>query len=201
MDLTPKQRAVYEYLKDYRRQHGMPPSYEEIRQEFDFASLNSARKHLQQLHRKGYIRSPWQNQKRALEIVDRDPQPKAAELPLLGMVSAGRPLEAPELLESVEVPESMLRRGKHFALRVRGDSMIEDGIHTGDILVVQQQERAEVGQTVVALVEGEATVKRFYRQGDKIELRPANPNYTSLIVDDRLVEVRGVVVGLMRKFA
>jgi repressor LexA len=200
MDLTPKQRAVLFFLKDYRREHGMPPSYEEIRREFGFASLNSARKHLLQLHRKGFIRSPWKNQKRALEIVERDETPKAATLPLLGAVVAGVPVESEELPDTVDVPESLLRRGEHFALRVTGDSMIDDGIHEGDLLVVQQRETADPGQTVVALVDGEATVKRFYRQGDQIELRPANERYTPILADAASVQLRGVVVGLVRSF-
>lgn len=200
MDLTPKQRAVLQFLKDYRREHGMPPSYEEIRQEFGFASLNSARKHLLQLHRKGFIRSPWKNQKRALEIVEREERPVAAKLPLLGTVVAGRPLDSEQVEDEVDVPESLLRRGEHFALRVRGDSMIDDGIHDGDLLVVQRRDTADTGQTVVALVDGEATVKRFYRQGQKVELRPANQSFEPIVVDPAAVQVRGVVVGLMRSF-
>jgi repressor LexA len=201
MDLTPKQRAVLQYLKDYRREHGMPPSYDEIRQEFGFASLNSARKHLLQLHRKGFIRSPWKNQKRALEIVEEETTPRAAALELLGTVVAGTPLESDEVSESVDVPESMLGRGEHFALRVRGDSMIGDGIHDGDLLVVQRRGDAEVGQTVVAVVDGEATVKRFYLQGERVELRAANERYAPIIAEPESVQVRGVVVGLMRKYA
>jgi repressor LexA len=201
MDLTPKQRAVLHFLKDYRREHGMPPSYEEIRREFGFASLNSARKHLLQLHRKGFIRSPWKNQKRALEIVDRDEAPRAAKLPLLGSVIAGVPVDSEEIPDTVDVPESLLRRGEHFALRVTGDSMVDDGIHEGDLLVVQQSATAKPGQTVVALVDGEATVKRFYRNGNQIELRPANDRYTPILADAASVEVRGVVVGLVRSLA
>ena len=201
MDLTPKQRAVLQYLKDYRREHEMPPSYEEIRRDFGFASLNSARKHLLQLHRKGFIRSPWKNQKRALEIVEAAEAPRAAALPLLGTVAAGKPILSEEVEGTIEVPESMLRRGEHFALRVRGDSMVEDGIRDGDLLVVQRREEAEVGQTVVALVDGEATVKRFYRQGEKVELRPANERFSPIVAEPSSVRVEGVVVGLVRNFA
>jgi repressor LexA len=201
MDLTPKQRAVLQYLKDYRRENGMPPSYDEIRQKFGFASLNSARKHLLQLHRKGFIRSPWKNQKRALEIVEGETQPRAAALSLLGTVVAGRPLDSEELSESIDVPESMLGQGEHFALRVRGDSMIDDGIHDGDLLVVQRRGDAEAGQTVVAVVDGEATVKRFYLQGERVELRAANEHYAPILADPDSVQVRGVVVGLIRKYA
>ncbi|HXV59734.1 MAG TPA: transcriptional repressor LexA [Vicinamibacteria bacterium] len=201
MDLTKKQRAIYEFLKEYRRENGMPPSYEEIRRKFGFASLNSARKHLLQLHRKGYIKSPWKNQKRALVIVKREEDPTAVSLPLLGTVVAGRPLEASETQDSIPVPESLLRHGEHFALRVSGNSMVEDGILDGDVLVVQSRDTADPGQTVVALVDGEATVKRFYRQGDSIELRPANPRFEPIVVKPELVNLRGVVVGLVRKFA
>ncbi|HSF20389.1 MAG TPA: transcriptional repressor LexA [Vicinamibacteria bacterium] len=201
MDLTKKQRAIYEFLKEYRRENGMPPSYEEIRRKFGFASLNSARKHLLQLHRKGYIKSPWKNQKRALVIVRREEDPTAVNLPLLGTVAAGRPLDASETQDLVPVPESLLRQGEHFALRVSGSSMVEDGILDGDVLVVQSRDTADPGQTVVALVDGEATVKRFYRQGDSIELRPANPRFEPIVVKPELVNLRGVVVGLVRKFA
>ena len=204
MDLTLKQRAVLQFLKDYRREHGMPPSYEEIRQEFGFASLNSARKHLLQLHRKGFIRSPWKNQKRALEIIEQDEAPRAATLPLLGTVVAGIPLESEEVPDTVDVPESLLRRGEHFALRVTGDSMIDDGIYEGDVLVVQQRPTAQAGETVVAVVDGEATVKRFYPHGPhgrEVELRPANDRYAPIMADAESVQVRGVVVGLMRSFA
>ncbi len=187
----------------------MPPSYEEIRQEFGFASLNSARKHLLQLHRKGFIRSPWKNQKRALEIIEQEDAPRAATLPLLGTVVAGVPVEADEVPDSIDVPESLLKRGEHFALRVTGDSMIDDGIYEGDVLVVQRASTADAGATVVAVVDGEATVKRFYphgprgssSNGDKIELRAANPRYEPIIADAESVELRGVVVGLMRTFA
>jgi repressor LexA len=200
MDLTPKQRAVLQYLKDYRREHGMPPSYDEIRREFGFASLNSARKHLLQLHRKGFIRSPWKNQKRALEIVDSADAPRAVRLPLKGGVSAGKPLVFEEGGGSVEVTESMLRSGDHFALRVRGDSMADDGILDGDLLLVHRRDDAEVGQTVLALVDGEATVKRYHPQGEKVQLRPANESFPSLVADASSVRLEGVVVGLLRVF-
>jgi repressor LexA len=163
MDLTPKQRAVLQYLKDYRREHGMPPSYEEIRREFGFASLNSARKHLLQLHRKGFIRSPWKNQKRALEIVDEDEAPRAVRLRVLGSIAAGKPVIAPGEAETVEVPQSLLRKGEHFALRVQGDGMAEDGMVDGDLLVLQRREDHETGRRVISLGDGEAVVVGLVR--------------------------------------
>jgi len=121
-------------------------------------------------------------------------------LPLLGLVAAGSPIEAVEVPDRVEVPESLLRGGECFALRVRGDSMIEDGIHDGDIILVKKQETAETGQTVVALIEGEATVKKFYRRGKQVELRPANPEMKPITVAADKVKIQGVVIGLMRKY-
>jgi repressor LexA len=202
MDLTEKQQAVFDFIKDYRNRHRRSPSYEEIRQHFEFGSLNSVRKHLQQLERKGFIITPWGNQKRALQIApDKlDPAPSAVKLPLLGFVAAGSPLETLEVPESIEVPESLLRRGEHFALRARGDSMVDDGVFDGDLLIVQSREAAESGETVVALVDGEATVKRFYRNGAQVELRPANANYSPMILDEEQVRVRGVLVALVRKY-
>ena len=200
MDLTTKQRSVLQFLVDYRSEHAMPPSYEEIRKEFGFASLNSVRKHLLQLQRKGYIRSPWGNQKRALEIVDQEEELGAVSLPLLGSVAAGVPIESEELADTIAVPESLIRNGVHFALKVTGDSMIDDGIHEGDVLVVQQNTVAASGQTVVAVVEGEATVKRYYRLGQDVELRPANVHFTSIKTDSGKVQIRGIVVGLLRSY-
>ncbi len=201
MDLTDKQQAVFDFLKDYRSRFRRSPSYEEIRQHFEFGSLNSVRKHLQQLERKGYIRTPWANQKRALEIVPEklDPPPSALRIPLLESLVEGGPLEAIDTPASVEVPESLLARGEHFAWRVRGDSMGGDGILEGDLLVVQVQEAVEPGQTVVALVDGEATVRRFYRKGEQIELRAAN--LEPMVFEASQVRVRGVLVALVRSYA
>ena len=203
MDLTEKQQAVFDFLKDYRRRFRRSPSYEEIRQHFGFGSLNSVRKHLQQLERKGYIRTPWANQKRALEIVPEklDPPPSALKIPLLGSLVEGGSIEAVEIPGSVEVPESLLARGEHFALRVSGDSMADNGSLEGDLLVVQQQEAVEPGQTVVALVDGEATVRRYSRKGEHIELRATNLVGEPKVFDESRVRVRGVLVALVRKYA
>jgi repressor LexA len=202
MDLTERQKAVFDFLKDYRMRNRRAPSYEEVRQHFGFVSLNSVRKHLKQLERKGYIRTPWANQKRAVQIVPEKMEelPRAAKLPLIGTVAAGAPLEAAEVQETIDVPEALLSRGEHFALRVRGDSMVEDGIFEGDLLVVQQRSTAEQGQTVVALIDNEATVKRYHRVGAQIELRPANPEYEPIMLNESQVRIRGVVVALYRRY-
>lgn len=129
-----------------------------------------------------------------------EPVPGGAFVSLLGEVAAGRPLEPFEHPEPVEIPASLLRGGENFALRVRGDSMIDDGIHDGDIVIVRRQSTAENGQTVVALVDGEATIKKYYRRGQRVELLPANPQVPPIVVEWGDVHIRGVVVGLIRRF-
>ena len=124
----------------------------------------------------------------------------SVSIPLLGYVAAGRPIEAVELPDQMDVPQGLLRSGECFALRVKGDSMIEDGIHDGDTILVKKQEVAENGQTVVALVDGEATVKKFYLRGDKVELRPANAAMKPMVVDAEAVQIRGIVIGLIRSY-
>ena len=198
MNLTRRQQEVYGFLKSYLEEYGTAPSYEEIRRQLRLSSLSTVRKHLKQLERKGYLRSPWMSQKRALSLVAHG-RPSVS-LPLLGAVAAGAPIEAVEVPDQVEVPESLLRGGECFALRVKGDSMIEDGIHDSDIILVKKQESAENGQTVVALIEGEATVKKFYRRGKQVELIPANPAMETMVVEAGKVKIQGVVIGLMRKY-
>jgi len=198
MRLTPAQERVYRFLQDYLQQHGYSPSYEEIRRQLGFRSLNSVSKHLKQLEKRGYLQSPWQNQKRALDLLPV--RTGAASIPFLGIVAAGTPIEAIEVPESIEVPETFLGSGNNFALQVRGDSMIDEGIREGDILIITKQAHAENGQTVVALVCGEATVKKFYPHGEEVELRPANSQMEPLRVPAGDVEIVGTVVGLLRHY-
>ena len=198
MGLTPAQERVYRFVRDYIDRHGYSPSYEEIRSNLGFQSLNSVFKHLKQIEERGYLRIPWKNKKRALELVPV--QTGAGAIPFLGAVAAGNPIEAVEVPESIEVPEDFLGQGSNFALRVRGDSMIDDGIRDGDILIITKQPRAENGQTVVALVNGESTVKKFYHYGDEVELRPANESMKPIRVAADEVEIVGLVMGLLRNY-
>jgi len=196
--LTERQRAIYGFIKTYIAGHGIAPSYEEIRQAFRFRSYNSVQKHLKRLEEKGVLRSPWGNRKRALELVEQ--RPVATSLPLVGRVAAGRPVEAIVHPETVEVPDALLRGVDNFALRVVGDSMIDEGIHDGDIVVVKPQRDALNGQTVVALIGDDATIKQFHRQGSRIELRPANPTMRPIVLQEEDLQIQGVVVGLIRRF-
>jgi repressor LexA len=198
MGLTPAQERVYQFVRSYILQHGFAPSYEEIRIHLGFRSLNAVYKHLKQIEERGFLKVPWNNRKRALELLPL--RTGAASIPFLGVVAAGAPIEAVEIPESVEVPESFLGDGDNFALRVRGDSMIEDGIREGDILIITKQSHAQNGQTVVALVRGEATVKKFYHQGRLVELKPANSEMEPIRVSGTDVEIVGAVVGLIRNY-
>jgi repressor LexA len=198
MQLTKQQTRVYSYLETYLRRKGRPPSYQEIQDYFGFRSLNSVVKHLKQLERKGYLESPWGNQKRAFRLLPL--RTTAATIPFLGRVAAGAPIEAVNIPEAVEVPESLLAGGNNFALQVQGESMIDEGIRDGDVLIIRKQDRADNGQTVVAQIEGEVTIKKFYQRDGRVELRPANEELKPLVVPAERVEIIGVVIGLVRHY-
>ena len=150
------------------------------------------------MEQRGYLSSPWKNRKRAIDLLPL--RTGSLSIPFLGIVAAGAPIEAVEVPEVIEVPESLLGSGDNFALRVRGDSMIDEGIREGDILIITRLAHAENGQTVVALVRGESTVKKFYQHGEEIELRPANSQMESLHISAGDVEIVGTVVGLLRHY-
>ena len=205
--LTPRQLATYEFIVGFIARHRHAPSYEEIRRHLGVRSLNAVAKLVTQLRRRGALAEALFNAKRSLSPVParRRPAPARAAppatVPLLGLIAAGRPIEAIENPEPIEVPESLLGPGERYALRVRGDSMIEDGIRDGDLILVRRAARAENGQTVVAVVEGEATLKRFFRRGAHVELRPANAALRPMQWPVSRVEIRGVLVGLLRRYS
>jgi len=209
--LTPRQRAAYDFIARFRGAKGYSPSYDEIRRHLRLASLNSVAKLVAQLRRRGFLEAAPQNAKRWLEPVARIEAARApgrssqvrgasATVPLLGAIAAGAPIEAIENVEEIEIPAGMAGPGERYALRVRGNSMIEDGIHDGDIVVVRRASRAERGETVVAVIDGEATLKRFHPRGHEIELRPANPSLRPTRVPADRVEIRGVLAGLLRQY-
>lgn len=230
--LTNKEKAVLEFIEAKLAESGISPSYQEIRDHFGFASFNSVQNYLKQLSQKGYIKIP-SNQKRAIHILKpshtvqasvqnqiRASTPRAMllptpgergetfSIPLLGKVAAGLPLEEFTHDEYVDVPPSLVRNtGKTYALKVKGASMIEDGIFDGDIILVQKQSTATNGEIVVASIDNESTVKRFFIKADPknnqqklVELRPANASMISMWYPPEQVHIQGVVVGLIRKF-
>jgi len=202
--ITPKQRRMLDYIREFTEARGYGPSQREIADHFGMRSLGTVQNYLVRLERAGCLGRRW-NAKRALVPLGEDPRDAAAaaetELPLLGAVAAGQPIEAVSAPEAVAVPASMIRRGENFVLRVSGDSMVGDGILDGDLVVVTKRATAETGQTVVALVDGEATVKHFYKKGGKVELHAANPAYPPIVVGpERDFRIEGVVAGVIRHF-
>ena len=202
MALTKRQREILNYLTTYTEQNGYAPSFEEIAESFDYNSLATVHEHLSNLERKGYITRSY-NESRAITINATEATPKAIELPLLGAVAAGYPIEALDHNETIAVPESFVgRAGNHYVLRVRGMSMIDEPIRDGDFVVVNERARADNGETVIALIDGNsATVKKYYRERDgRIRLQPANQTMDPIYVNENDVKIQGVVVGVMRKY-
>jgi repressor LexA len=199
INLTKRQKEILDFIRGYRTDHGISPTQREIRERFHLSSFGTVQKHLKRLEEKGALSRDWN---RSRGISPREELPSGARgVPLLGLVAAGRPIEPFPQEESIEVPASMVGKGDHYVLRVRGDSMIEDGILDGDYVVVARREKADSGQTVVALVRGEATLKRYYAEGARIRLQPANAAMKPLTFDARDVTIQGVVTGLIRDYA
>ncbi len=165
---------------------------------FGFKSIYSVQKHLAQLEAKGVIRIFEKGRKRSIILDDEGKD--SVTIPLAGTVAAGEPIEAIEQQDRIEVPKEMIRGGDYFGLRVKGSSMIDDGILDGDVIILRKQSTARNGETVVALVDGNATLKKFYRKGDKIELQPANRTMSTIIVHGGDFSIQGIVVGLNRRY-
>jgi repressor LexA len=235
LPLNENEKKILQFIEGFFEQKGIAPSFTEIKTNFGFASYNSVQRYLKQLQTKKYLHLPGGNQKRAIVLLRSSanatpgnvlafsnksavsPQGRASHadgprkgllsLPLLGKVAAGLPLEELHNDEFVDVPPNLVRdENTSFTLQVKGNSMIEDGIFDGDIIVVQEQPVARNGEIVVAIIGNEATVKRFFfHQTPKlaqpqVELRPANPDMEPMFFSPDRVQIRGVVVGLMRKF-
>jgi repressor LexA len=200
-DLTGRQRQVFEFITRSIDERGYPPTLREIGAHMRIRSTNGVNDHLKALERKGWI-TREDLKSRALRPVETSAH--VVEIPLVGRVAAGQPLLAEENLEgTVKVDRFFIGQTREvFALRVQGDSMIEDGIHDGDFIFVRKQLTADKGDTVVAMIDGEATVKRYYPEGDVIRFQPANSSMEPILVrrrDFRTVNLIGVVVGVYRK--
>ncbi len=199
MGLIPAQERVHHFAYGCLHERGYSSACGGVRHHSGFCLLDSLSSHAKKLEQQGHLRTPWKNRKRSFDLLSI--HTGGGTIPFLGTVAAGTPIEPIEIPESLEVPESFLGNGQNFALRVRGDSMVEEGIREGDILIVSRQNRVTNGQTVVALVNGDATVKKFYRQGEDVELRPANSRMKAIRAPASDVEVVGAVVGLLRHHA
>ena len=198
MALTRRQREILDFIQSFIDEHGYSPSLEEIGANFRLASVATVHKHVQRLVEKKLL-TKGRNRSRSVEPASAAPTP---EVPLLGVVAAGAPIEVVEVAETVPVPREMLpRTGTCFALRVRGDSMVEEGIRDGDTVIVESRWDAADGDTVVALVRGhEVTLKKLQRKGERVLLRPANSALRPLELPARDVAIQGVVRGLLRRY-
>jgi repressor LexA len=202
--LTERQRDVLAFIESELEHNGVAPTLREISERFGFASTASAQKHIALLERKGFLRRE-KHQKRGLVLTPNSlgdgSEAAPVELPLLGVVAAGSPIESLPDPEPVAVPPDLVGNGRRFVLKVRGDSMIDDGIYDGDLVIVRATRDAADGDMVVALVDGEVTLKRLYREApDTIRLQPANADMAPLRVAAAAVTVQGVVVGLQRRY-
>ncbi len=203
--LTERQKQVLDFVCEFVSARGVAPTHLEIRRRFGYRSYGTVHKHLKLLRQKGYLRGGW-NQKRGIELTDktlgsRRLAPPA--VPFHGRIAAGRPIEAVAGVDDLSVPEHLLAGGaadRHYVLQVEGDSMVDDGICDGDIVVIARREDAHAGEMIVALVEDEATLKRYYPEGAKVRLQPANREMEPIYVPADRLRVQGVVVGLMRRY-
>ena len=198
--LTKRQREILDYLDEFIQQHGYAPSLEEIGRRFSLSSLATVHKHLTNLQDKGFIRRAW-NRSRSVELVPVHVGSRSLELPLMGYVAAGEPIEAITSTETIAVPEHFIGKRDTYVLRVKGDSMIDEQIRDGDYVIVEDRKTAQNGEMVIALLNGtEVTLKSLYRNGTTIQLQPANPAMQPIIVKEDALQIQGVVVGVMRKY-
>ncbi len=200
LPLTKRQREILDFLNEFIQQHGYAPSLEEIGRRFGLSSLATVHKHLTNLQEKGFIKRAW-NRSRSVELVPTRLGARAVEMPMLGFVAAGSPIEAVATAESISVPEDLVGKRDTYVLRVRGDSMIDEQIRDGDYVIVEDRKTADNGEMVIALLAGsDVTLKKFYRENAHVRLQPANPAMQPLMVPAEQVQIQGVVVGVMRKY-
>jgi repressor LexA len=201
MHLTRRQKEILDYVGKHLERRGYAPTIEEIGEHFGLSSLATVHKHLTNLQDKGFIKRAA-NRSRALELVPSGMAVRAVELPLLGRVAAGSPIEAITGTETVFVPEDMVGRRDTYVLQVKGDSMIDEQIRDGDYVIVEDRASVRDGEMVIALIGGEsATLKKLYREGEgRVRLQPANRRMKPIFVDQDDLRVQGVVIGVLRKY-
>lgn len=201
MHLTRRQKEILDFLARHIERKGYAPTIEEIGDHFGLSSVATVHKHLANLQEKGLVKRAW-NRSRALELVPAQVSVRAVELPLLGRVAAGTPIEAIQAAESIFVPETLVGRKETYVLQVKGDSMIDEQIRDGDYVIVEERSSARDGEMVIALLGGEnVTLKKLFREGGgKVRLQPANPKMKPILVDQDDLKVQGVVIGVLRKY-
>jgi len=201
MHLTRRQKEILDFLGRHIERKGYAPTIEEIAEHFGLSSLATVHKHLTNLQEKGLVKRAW-NRSRALELVPTEVTVRAVELPLLGRVAAGTPIEAVQSTETIFVPEDMVGRHDTYVLQVKGDSMIDEQVRDGDYVIVENRKSARDGEMVIALLDGDsATLKKLYRESDgRVRLQPANAQMKPIYVEPGQLRVQGVVIGVLRKY-
>ena len=200
MHLTRRQKEILDYLTRHIERKGYAPTIEEIGENFGLNSLATVHKHLTNLQEKGFIKRAW-NRSRSVEMVPTRTGGRALELPLLGYVAAGAPIEAIAGAETIAVPENFVGKRDTYVLRVKGDSMIDEQIRDGDYVIIEDRRTAENGEMVIAMLHGsDVTLKKLYREQGQIRLQPANPAMQPIVASPDDVQVQGVVVGVMRRY-
>jgi repressor LexA len=200
MVLTKRQREILDFITRFVDEKGYSPSLMEIAGHFKLSSVATVHKHVDNLRKKGYVTKTW-NANRSLDLTERAQGVRSVRVPLVGRVAAGQPIEALQQHEMIAVPEDMIGRSTTFVLEVRGDSMIDEQIRDGDYVIVEERQRAQNGEMVIALIDGdETTLKKFYRQGERVRLQPANPDMAPIVMDGTRVRIQGVVIGVLRKY-
>lgn len=194
--LTKRQKEILDYIQEYITGHDYAPSFREIGEYFGFSSTATVAEHIETLKSKGYLESS-ENMARSIQLTPTWDE-RSFSIPLLGLVAAGRPIEAIRTNETIDIPRDMMGPNV-FALRVRGDSMVDDGIFDGDYIVVKETNYARNGEIIVALIDNEnVTLKRFYQEKGRVRLQPANKNHQPIF--PKKVIVQGKVRGVIRRF-
>ncbi len=200
-NLTKRQRQILDFINDFVESNGFAPSYREIGEHFRLSSPATIHAHVENLKAKGFLKTAY-NEARSIELVDAQVNwARALELPLAGLITAGEPIEAVETMETIGVPADFITdQANSYVLRVKGESMIEDGILDGDYVIIERNPSPRNGEVVVALLNNAyATLKKFYRENNRIRLQPANAKMKPIYARDPLIQ--GVVRGVIRKFA
>ena len=198
--LTKRQREILDYLNEFIQHHGYAPSLEEIGRRFSLSSLATVHKHLKNLEDKGCIKRVW-NKSRSVELLATRTGTRSAEIPLLGRISAGVPIQTIPSDESVSVPEEFIGIRDAYALRVHGNSMMDEQIRDGDIVIIEDRKKPHNGETVIALLDGSNVVlKAFFLENNNIRLQPSNPTLSPLLLKPESVYVQGIVVAVMRRY-
>ena len=206
MAITRRQREVYDFISEFVRKHSYAPSFQEIGEGLGLNSLATVHKHITNLEKKGLLTRDY-NRSRSIDLLPPKGRLKQAMsvnttmvLPLVGRIAAGQPIEAMQTAETISLAD-FVRSKEVFVLEVRGESMQDEHILDGDYVLVEKTKTAHNGEIVVALVDGsDATLKRFYREGDNIRLQPSNVNMKPIIVPAAAVELQGRVIGVLRKY-